>query len=278
MGKKTKPQNKPKTVAPLIDVLIVTGGRFDLLAKCLNALYREAEKTPLAIYIIDNASDAEERIANEELFHHPLVKTKRLTKEVGFAEANNEASRMGSAPLIMCLNDDVELQEGAVQIVVDTFKDQTIGAVGIKLLFPPDSTRPGYPAGRVQHVGISLNIRGDAEHSLIGWSPSNPRTQINRDVIAITGACLTIRRTLFNRVQGFDPVYGLGTWEDVDLCMKVRASGFRNYVNASAIGYHYTNATVEKKRRGFPIMHNKMLFQSKWASSGLMAWTSYDFW
>jgi O-antigen biosynthesis protein len=278
MARKQKHKDKPKSQSPLIDIVIITAGRFDLLAKCLTALYREAEKTPLAIYVIDNNSDAEERIANEELFRHPLVKSKRLTQEVGFGQANNEATRMGSAPLIMFLNDDVELQEGAVQTVVDTFKDQTIGAVGIKLLFPPDSTRPGYPAGKVQHVGISLNIRGDAEHSLIGWSPDNPRTSINRDVIAITGACLSIRRALFNRVQGFDPVYGLGTWEDVDLCMKVRASGFRNHVNANAIGYHYTNATVEKKRRGFPIQHNKMIFQSKWASTGLMAWTSYDFW
>lgn len=275
MGRKQK-HSKPKTT--VLDVAIVTGGRFDMLSKCLTALYREAEAVPLRIFIIDNATDAEERLANDEIFLHPLVRVKRMTQEIGFAQASNEAARMGSAPFIMFLNDDVELQPGAVQTIVDTFWDKTVGTVGIKLLFPPDSTRAGYPAGKVQHVGMALSIRGDAEHPLIGWSPENPRTCINRDVIAITGACLTIRRDVFNRVQGFDPVYGLGTWEDVDLCMKVLASGFRNYVNANAVGYHYTNATVEKKRRGFPIQHNKMIFQSKWASTGLMAWTSYNFW
>jgi GT2 family glycosyltransferase len=79
-------------------------------------------------------------------------------------------------------------------------------------------------------------------------------------------------------VQGFDPVYGLGTWEDVDLCFKVRAAGFRNYVNVHATGYHYVGSTAEKKRRPFPLQHNKMIFQSKWAATGLMAWTSADFW
>lgn len=278
MSRKKKPNTKPKSTSPVIDICIVTGGRFDLLTKCIKALEREAEKTPLAIYIIDNASDSEERIQNSELFMHPLIKSRRLTQEVGFAQANNEAARLGSSPLIMFLNDDVELQEGAIQKVIDTFKDETVGTVGIKLLFPEDSTRPGYPAGKVQHVGIGINMRGDAEHPLIGWSPSNPKTCISRDVAAITGACLTIRRVLFNKAQGFDPVYGLGTWEDVDLCFKVRALGFRNYVNVKALGYHYTNGTVEKKRRGFPIQYNKLIFQARWAPTGILAWTSQDFW
>jgi GT2 family glycosyltransferase len=276
MSRKQKRQHSQK---PLIDVVIVTGGRFDMLTKCLDALYRDAEKTPLNIILLDNATEAEERIANAHLFNpNEMLQSKRLTNEVGYSAANNEGARMGNAPLIMFLNDDVELHEGAMQTVVDTFKDETVGAVGIKLMFPPTSTDKFRPAGKVQHVGMALNIRGDAEHPLVGWSPDNPRTCLSRDVIAITGACLTIRRSLFNKVQGFDPVYGLGTWEDVDLCFKVRASGLRNYVNVHATGYHYVGSTAEKKRRPFPIQHNKMIFQSKWASSGLMAWTSADFW
>lgn len=275
MSRKQKKQSKAK---PILDVVIVTAGRFDMLEKCLQALKRENETTPLNIFLIDNASPAEERIANEYLFaSSETFKTKRLTQEVGFPSANNEGARMGSAPFIMFLNDDVELHEGAVQKVVDTFNDETVGVVGIKLLFRPDSNRQGYPAGKVQHVGIALNIRGDSEHPLIGWTPTHPKTCINRDVLATTGACLTIRRALFNKVQGFDPIYGLGTWEDVDLCMKARAMGLRVYINTHATGYHYTNATVEKKRRGFPLQHNKMIFQSRWASTGLMAWTEPDF-
>jgi len=281
MSRKQKHQSSQKSV---LDVVIVTGGRFDMLSKCLDALYREAESVPLSIYIMDNASPAEEYRDNSELFFKRegssvlSLQVKHFKQELGFSQSNNEGARMGSAPLIMFLNDDVEIHEGTIQKVVDTFKDETVGTVGIKLIFPPDSTSPIRPAGKVQHVGMALNIRGDAEHPLVGWSPENPRTCINRDVIAITGACLTIRRNLFNKLQGFDPVYGLGTWEDVDLCFKVRAAGLRNYVNTHATGYHYVGGTAEKKRRPFPLQHNKMIFQSKWAATGLMAWTSGDFW
>ena len=273
----SRKQKRHSNLETLIDVVIVTGGRFDMLTKCLDALYDDPVSK--RIILIDNNTPAEERIANGHLFNsNDQLKSVRLTNEVGFAQANNEGARMGSSPLIMFLNDDVELTTGAIQTVVDTFQDETIGAVGIKLLFPLDSTSPIRPAGKVQHVGMALDIRGNAEHPLVGWSADNPRVCINRDVIAITGACLTIRRSLFNKIQGFDPVYGMGTWEDVDLCFKVRAAGFRNYVNVSALGYHYVGSTAEKKRIPFPLQHNKMIFQSKWAATGLMAWTSADFW
>jgi GT2 family glycosyltransferase len=279
--KKRQSQPNPKSA---IDIVIVTGGRFDMLRKCLDAIYRDAESVPLSVTLIDNKTDAEEYRENDALFFRREDSkvlgwyVKHLKQEAGYSVANDEGARVGSAPLIMFLNDDVELQPGAIQTVIDTFKDATVGAVGIKLLFPPDSKDPIRPAGKVQHIGMALNIRGDAEHPLVGWSSENPKTCINRDVIAITGACLTIRRDIFNKVQGFDPVYGLGTWEDVDLCFKVRMLGFRNFVNANAVGYHYVGSTAEKKRRPFPLQYNKMIFQSRWAATGAMAWTSYDFW
>lgn len=278
-----KPRQKSNNTKPLIDVVITTGGRFDMLSKCLDALYREAETTPLSIYIVDNNSPAEERIANEHLFFKRdgtsviEFRTKRLTQDVGFPDSNNQGARMGVAPLVMFLNDDVELKEKAVQKVVDTFKDETIGVVGIRLLFPPNSTSPIRPPNAVQHIGIALNIRGEAIHPLVGWNSDNPKAKKSQDTIAVTGACLTIRRPLFQRVGGFGMEFGMGTWEDVDLCFKARQNGTRIYVNCDAEGYHYTGATIEKKRGAFPLQQNRMIFQTKWGESGLMAWTEPDF-
>jgi len=81
----------------------------------------------------------------------------------------------------------------------------------------------------------------------------------------VTGACLTIRRKLFDFVSGFDKIYGLGTFEDCDLCFKAKQLGQRVFVNVTALGYHYTGSTAEKKRVQFPIGQNRMIFQSKWA-------------
>lgn len=274
-----------------IDVVITTGGRFDMLSKCLDSLYKEAQLTPLSIYIIDNASPAEERIQNATLFEYQKEKditggvvdfrSKRLQQEAGFPASNNEGARMGRSPLIMFLNDDVELHAGAIEKVVANFEGKenvNMGIVGIKLIFPPDSSNPHRPAGRVQHIGIGINIRGEPTHPLVGWTPSHPKTCISRDVYAVTGACLTIRRTLFQKLGGFDLMYGAGTYEDVDLCLRVRQSGFRIKVDTNSTAYHYAGATQEKKRVNYPLQMNMMKWQSKWAQTGQIFWCDHDFW
>jgi O-antigen biosynthesis protein len=272
----------------LIDVVIITGGRFDMLSKCLDALYQEAQLTPLSIYIIDNASPAEERIPNSKLFEYQKEKdltggvielrSRRLQQEVGFPEANNEGARMGRSPLIMFLNDDVELHAGAIEKVVSHFEEANIGIVGIKLIFPPDSSSPHRPAGKVQHVGIAINIKGEPIHPLVGWSPDHPKTKKTQDVYAVTGACLTIRRQLFQRLHGFDLLYGAGTYEDVDLCLRVRQSGSRILIDTNSTGYHYAGATQEKKRVNYPLQMNMMRWQAKWGATGQIFWTEADFW
>ena len=271
-----------------VDVVITTGGRFDLLEKCLASLYREAQFISLSIFLIDNASNPEERIANSKLFeYHPEddpalgikeFRSKRLTQNIGFPDSNNEGARLGRAPLILFLNDDVELQEGAIVNAVKRFEDATIGVVGAKLLFPPTSTSPIRPAGKVQHVGVALNIRGEPVHPLVGWSADNPRANVSRDVFAVTGAFLMVRRGIFNKVGGFNNVYGMGTWEDVELCMVVRQAGLRVFVDTESIGYHYVGATQEKKQVNYPLHTNRMIFQSRWANSGLMVWSELDLW
>jgi len=272
----------------LLDVCILEAGRFDMLSKCLDALYREAQTTPLNIYILDNGSDIQDRRNNEALLTyqpekdpaHNVVKfqIKRSEQNTGFPVGSNTVARMGSAPLIMFIGDDVELQEGAIAQVLQDMNDPTVGVVGIKLLFPPTSTDKNRPAGKVQHVGMAINVRGEPIHPLVGWSADNPKCNVSRDVWAVTGACFTVRRNVFNKLGGFDPVYGLGTHEDLDFCMKTRQAGLRVYFDAKAVGYHYVGATAEKLKVAFPIQQNRSIFMNKWQNSGQVFWCENEFW
>jgi O-antigen biosynthesis protein len=285
----SRKNRQPKSVSrsPVIDVVITTAGRFDMLEKCLDALYLEAQTTPLSIILIDNNSVMSERVQFSHLFqYHPekdpmqhvTFYTKRLAQNTGFPQSNNDGARMGHAQLILFLNDDVELHEGSLAKIVESFKDQTVAVVGIKLLFPPNSTSPIRPAGKVQHIGIALNIRGEPIHPLVSWSPDHPKTNVLRDAWAVTGACLTVRRQLFQKAGGFDTVYGMGTYEDADLCLKMRQGGFRVYVQTGATAYHYAGATQEKKRWGYPLQMNLQIFQSRWGASGFLVWDEYSYW
>lgn len=261
-------RHSKKTRSFLVDVVIVTGGRWDFLKECLDAL----KKHPVNVYLVDNASDPDERRQNVALFEG--VQSKRLQKPLGYAAANNEGARMGSAPYILFLNDDCILNEGAVEKMVETFKDGRVGVVGAKLTFPLNSSRADRPAGKVQHVGLALSIRGEVIHPLVGWSPDNPKTCVSREAWAVTGACMMTKRVVFNRVGGFDPVYGAGTFEDADYCLKVRSSGLKIIMNANARATHYAGATAEKKQVSFPLQFNSLTFKSRWLNSPLMSWGS----
>lgn len=84
-----------------------------------------------------------------------------------------------------------------------------------------------------------------------------------------------IRREIFNKAGGFDAQFGLGTYEDVDLCVKCNAMGKRVFVNAEAIAYHYAGATAEKKNVAYPLRENAMLFLLKWQRSPMLMWDEF---
>jgi GT2 family glycosyltransferase len=267
MPKRTRNKN---TRVSSVDVVVTTAGRFDMLRECLASLDKQI---PHNAYIVDIATEPKEW---KDIFEGRNVK--HIQQNVGFPRGANEGARMGSAPLILFIGDDVTLFEGTLEKMVRRMDDPTLGICGAKLLFPLNSTSPIRPAGKVQHVGLSLNVRGEVIHPLVGWSADHPKTSEPRDVFGVTGACFMIRRSLFNKAGGFDPVFGLGTFEDADLCLKVRQMGFRIYMDAHAKAYHYTGANAEKKNIAFPLQANFNIFRQRWGATPLYLWDEFTHW
>ena len=288
MGKRSKPRKHAKMEA-LIDVVMGTAGRFDMMEKAIDALYREAQDNPINFYLIDNGSPMQEKVLHQHLFVYSPNKdakgnvnwnTRRLPENMGFPISANEGAKMGKAPLIMFLSDDVTLQPGALDKIIRDMDDPQVGIVGIKLLFPPDSVSPIRPAGKVQHIGIALNIRADPFHPLVGWSAMHPKCGVTRkDCFAVTGACFTIRRNLFEKAGMFNTMYGKGTYEDIDMCCRVREMGHGVMVDTEAIGYHYVGATMEKRQEPFSLVENNARWQTYWMGHpGILQWDEYKYW
>jgi len=273
--------NKSFSGKPLVDICVLTCGRFDLLEKCLASIKREVDSVSFAcnVYVLDNGSNSEERIAHNDLITHDFVTAhKRLNPIVGFPKGANSLIDMGKAPLFLFVSDDVTLSDGVLDKLVRRMDDSSIGICGLKLIFPKDSTHPGRPAGKVQHIGHALNIRGEVIHPLMGWSADNPKTCISRDVFSVTGATFIVRRNAFERAGKFDEVYGRGTYEDVSLCLTLKHLGYRIYIDTDCVAEHYVGATIEKMGGGYPLGINAMIFQSKWAQTGMLVWNEQDFW
>ena len=265
-----KNQSQPNE---LLSVIIPVHGRFDLLEQCLSALPDAARDVPYKVILIENASPKEEADPFYARISSAFAVIRNKTN-LGFPKACNQGARKALTPLLFFLNSDVILKPGAISNMVKSLDDPNIGIVGAKLIFP-HGTQSG-PEGKVQHVGLATDIRGEWVHLFIGWNPDNAKVRAVRDVLAVTGAALMTRRSIYNQVGGFDEAYGVGTYEDVDYCLKVRLTGKNVIVEQAAVGEHWTNATARAYSLSFPLNQNKSIFMSRWINKyPWSAWLHY---
>lgn len=286
----TRTIKKPSGVAvsdftPLVSIIIPNFKRYDLLQKCLNSI-PGAFGCPYEVIIVENGTPTEDRqqfYATAQI--PPHTRTKILDKNIGFpAACNLAATSMAKGALLFFLNNDVVLDPGSGDSLVSQLDDPEVGVAGMKLCFPSEEelseaalqhSEVQRAPGRIQHVGLAVNLRVQVFHLYLGWRADNPRVQLVRDVFAVTGAALLTRRSLFYNLKGFDPMYGMGTYEDVDYCMKVTQSGRKIVVDQKATGIHYTGSTAEKYQMAFPLNDNRMKFEQKWYNK--LVWDEWRF-
>jgi len=138
-----------------------------------------------------------------------------------------------------------------------------VGACGIKLLYPDDT---------VQHGGIAMGICGCAAN-LCPLYPREHEGYMSRlavasDMSACTAACLMVKANSFDEVGGFDEELAV-SFNDVDLCLKLRDKGLLVVFNPVAEAYHYESRSRgydksgEKKKR---MEREKQLLAQKWPS------------
>lgn len=268
-----------------VSIVIPVFNRFDILSDCLGSIDASTTRS-YNIVIVDTGSDRADADAfytkAKEKFQQRFAVLYR--DGFGFPEACNTGAQRKQSKYIFFLNSDVILSPHSLDYMLeDLDADENVGIVGMKLLFPPDCAERGLragndirPANKVQHVGLVTNMSGNFYHMFVGWSEDNPKVMRVREVPAVTGAALLIRRSIFNRVNGFDVQYGRGTFEDVDLCLSVKYNlGYNIIVEQKAIGFHYTGATSETYSRPYPLGHNQLLFMSKWA--GKIEYTEWKY-
>lgn len=281
-----KHNNKGKAITPqsLVDIVIPVFNRSDLLKRCLEYIPDACADTIASVYVFDNGSNVArgpqdgpgEAATIRELCVNNKANYLRNGINLGFPTACNRAANRGTSPLILFLNDDVFLLPGSIDKLVRAMDDPTIGAAGMRLLFPLDSDDPNRPAGKIQHVGIATNIQGVFFHQYVGWSPENPRTFKIKHPYCLTGAALMTRRKLFKQAKGFFEGYGMGTYEDVDYCLTLRDMGYNMYLEHEAVGFHLTGATVISQRVGFPLGQNRDLLRLRWQNK--IIYTEWENW
>ncbi len=180
----------------------------------------------------------------------------RLVEGMGpfnYSARCNAGVAASSGELVVLLNDDVLVEQPDwLDVMVGFFVEADVGAVGARLL---------YADGRLQHGGILLNAQ--PLHIFRGY-PSDDAgpfalLQIDREVSAVTGACLATRRSLFDELGGLFEELAVA-FNDLDYCLRLRKTGRRIIWTPHATLYHFESQT----RPGDADQHEIDLLYERW--------------
>jgi hypothetical protein len=245
-----------------IDVIVPSRLRGDIQISCLLDVLTRTTHSNFSMCIVvtqDMPLDAEQLAVARRLEATGRATIRLLERSsFNYSTANNFAAGLTGGALICLLNDDVSLIDGDwLSQMAGRFSDPKTGIVGAKLY---------YPDGRTQHGGVILGLAGLAEHAHKflprGDAGYMSRAVLDQEMSAVTGACLMVRRTLFEHLGGLDESLPSG-FNDVDFCLRIRALGYAVIMAASVelvhhetitFGHHYAD-NAEAERADAQTMH-----------------------
>ncbi|MDY0962496.1 glycosyltransferase family 2 protein [Massilia sp. CFBP9026] len=204
-----------------VSLVIPTRDRADLLQRCIDTIRHFTDWPKLEIVVIDNGSAEAATHAYFAAISAQGVRVLPMPGPFNYADLNNRAIAQASGDIIGLVNNDIEaLHSGWLDEIMAQLLRPNVGAVGAKLL---------WPNGMVQHGGVLLGVGNVAGHfgnrlADADWG-DHGRNQLVQQVSGCTAACLFLRKTDYLQLGGMDANAFPVAFNDVDLCLKVRASG-----------------------------------------------------
>ena len=201
-----------------VSIIIPTCAAKGYIATCLETLRSKTAYRNFEIICIDNIPSNLPKY--KKLIRRRADKVVAIPEAFNWSRFNNQAVRQSSGQYLLFLNDDIEVQrEDWLDALLEHAQRPEVGVVGPQLI---------YPDRKVQHAGIFLTTLGAGRHSFRFLSEDDPGyfglALTQRNVAAVTGACMLVRRDVFNRLGQFDEAHSVIN-NDVDFCLRSRQAG-----------------------------------------------------
>ncbi len=250
---------------PLISIIIPNKDHVEDLNKCLKSILNKSSYKNIEILIIENNSENSDTFAYyEQISKDERIRVLKYSGEFNYSKINNFAANEAKGEYLLLLNNDTEvISECWLEEMLMFAQRKDVGAVGAKLYYPDDT---------IQHAGVLMGINHVAGHAHKGWKRDSlgyaGRLVIAQNMSGVTGACLMMRKKVFDEINGFDEEFPVA-FNDVDLCLRIRNKGYLIVFTPYAELYHY-----ESKSRGYEEesqekwnVYNKAVkrLQSKWS-------------
>jgi GT2 family glycosyltransferase len=251
------------SLGPLeLSVIIVNWNAKDHLLRAISSIESGTSAVHLEIIVIDSGSFDGCGEAIQKL--HPRIRFIQSDGNIGFAKANNQAFQIARGETLLFLNPDTEVHGDAIQTLYTYLNSfAVVGVVGPKLL----SSNGSIDEASIRAFPTVLNqvLESNALRKLFPrcglWGMQRLQSNVPGEVDAVSGACLMVKRKLFEKVGMFSTHYFMYS-EDMDLCLKVRQAGFSTHYVPSAVVVHHGGASSSKAE--VSCFATVMLMESRW--------------
>lgn len=238
-------------------IIIPVFNKVEYTKKCLEALFKNTPGDIYEIIVVDNASSDE----TPEFLKRMINKLEVITNQenMGFTSACNQGAKIAKGNYLVFLNNDTEPQPGWLESMVKLAEsDSKIGIVGSKLV---------YPDGRLQEAGGIIFCDGSGSNFGRGGNPYEEGFNDACEVDYCSGACLLVRKELFENIGGMDHRYSPAYYEETDLCFAAREKGYTVMYTPNSVVIHHESITAgDDTSSGFKkyLEINRIKFVEKW--------------
>ncbi|MDP2546560.1 glycosyltransferase family 2 protein [Oceanobacter sp. 4_MG-2023] len=221
---------------PLVSLIIPTHNGRDITQQAIDSILEKSTYQNFEILLVDNNSNDPEALAYfDEVGQHPKVTLLKYPYPFNYSAINNFAAKKAKGSIIGLINNDVEvITPDWLTEMVSHAQREDIGCVGAMLYYHNDT---------IQHAGVIIGLGGVAGHSHKHFPRNHAgyfrRLQSVQNLTAVTAACLLIRKSVFDEVNGLNEKDLTVAFNDVDFCLKVNKAGYRNLWTPYAELYHY---------------------------------------
>ena len=241
---------------PLVSIIVPVYNQWKYTYSCIDAIKKHTEGIAYEIIVVDDVSTDETKQIKSIIKN---LRVLRNQKNMGFLKSCNKAAKLAKGEYLVILNNDTLVQQHWLQYLIELIEtDKTIGIVGPKFI---------YPDGRLQEAG------GIIWKDATGWNfgkfeeASKPEYNYVKEVDYISGACIMIKKELWEKVGGFDEIYAPAYFEDADLAFTVRQHGFKVIYQPKSIVTHFEGLScgtnVENGIKNYQLK-NRNKFSEKW--------------
>ena len=253
---------------PAVTLIIPFKDEIATTRHCVRTILAGTAYGAYDVVLVDNWSTTPELAAfAEEMAAEQRVRMLRVEEEFNYSRLNNLAAAETAADFLVFMNNDLFVERGDwLRLLVDeALADEQVAIVGGKFL---------YPNRTVQHGGVVLGVGGVACHVGTGLGEADPgycrRMEFAQDYSAVTAAGMLMRSAAFRAVGGFDEQALSVAFNDVDLCLKARASGYKVIWLPDFVAEHHESLSRGDDVR--PVQENRFFHEmqtmiERWGST-----------